>query len=244
MISYEQAIDISKCFATEISRKYGDNIIAVYVTGSLGSDYYRPGQSDIDTIIIVKVPRSEITELSRQIESIADRYMKDYDVPKGFGAIVISEEQLYPPYIVNEEIVPELLRLKMQSKIIFGGYDLSSIPLPDKQAIIDAENAFEDWRETEFTVAENMTRTMTINSILLLLKRYLLIACDVIEFNKFKVIDKYLQYNPPFVNEEVFNLINGGLHNGIDVISDEQLLMMSKWHQQVLLQMNKLLLGR
>ena len=76
----------------------------------MGSDYYRPGQSDIDTAIITACDRKEVSVMDKEIEGIADRYWKEYDVPKGFGAIVFAEEQLYPPYVPI--LVPKLHILK------------------------------------------------------------------------------------------------------------------------------------
>ena len=47
MISYEKAIDITKQFANIVRDLLKDKLLAVFAIGSLGSDYYRPGQSDI-----------------------------------------------------------------------------------------------------------------------------------------------------------------------------------------------------
>ena len=54
---------------------------------------------------------------------------------------------------------------------------------------------------------------MLVNFTLIMLKRYLTIKCDIIEFNKFKVIDLYIKNNPPYVDEELFEFIEKSLHN-------------------------------
>lgn len=41
-------------FAKEVSALFPKKIEAVFAIGSLGSDYYRPGQSDIDTVVFAK----------------------------------------------------------------------------------------------------------------------------------------------------------------------------------------------
>ena len=253
IISYDEAINIAQKFAKELKEKFGNKLLAVYVIGSLGSDYYRPGQSDIDTVIITSCDRSEVVKIDKEIEGIADRYWKEYDVPKGFGAIVFAEEQLYPPYIPKEELILEILRLKTQSKLIYGCYDIEKIPLPNKQAIIDNENAFEDWvdssleKDKEEEAKKSFTeldRQVFINSTLWHLKRYLMIKCDIIEFNKFKVIDLYLQNNPPIVNQEAFDVINKAMNDGYDVLSDEQLQRLDKWRKDFRIEMLKLVLNR
>ena len=60
MILFEDAIQIALEFAKEIDDKCPNKIKAVYAIGSLGSDYYRPGQSDIDTAIIVNSSRENV----------------------------------------------------------------------------------------------------------------------------------------------------------------------------------------
>lgn len=253
IISYDEAIKIAKKFANELKEKYGDKLLAVFVIGSLGSDYYRPGQSDIDTVIITACDRKDASIMDKEIESIADRYWKEFNVPKGFGAIVFAEEQLYPPYVPKEELILEILRLKMQSKLIDGFYDIDNIPMPDKQAIIENENAFEDWMEnskkenepiddkTEFS---DLDKQVFINSTLWHIKRFLMIKCDVIEFNKYKVIDLYLKNNPPIVNQEIFDLITDALNNGYDVLTDEKMPRLNKWRDDFCVQMLKLVLDR
>jgi len=255
-ISYDEAINIAQKFAEELKNKYNEKILAVFVIGSLGGDYYRPGQSDIDTVVITSCNRQEINAIDEEAEAIADRYWKEYDVPKGFGAIVFAEEQLYPPYVAKEELILEILRLMTQSRLIYGYYDIKKVPMPDKQAMIDNENAFEDWMaesakkagqhgesETQTTFSE-LDKQIFVNGTLWHIRRFLMINSDIIEFNKFKLIDLYLKNNPPIVDEEVFKTINIALHDSYDAISDEQMQTLSNWHNNFRVQMLKIVLNR
>ena len=122
LITYDEAIRIAQEFAKEVADTFPGNILAVFAIGSLGSDYYRPGQSDIDTAIITNCGRQDVAKVEREVARLQDRYWKDYQVPKGFGAIVFAEEQLYPPYVAEEELILEILRLKTQSKLLYGAY--------------------------------------------------------------------------------------------------------------------------
>ena len=216
MITYEQAISIAKQFANIVRNLLKDKLLAVFAIGSLGSDYYRPGQSDIDTIIITSLKREELKIYRKDIRKLADTYQEKYNVPKGFGAILLAEEQLYPPYISEEELILEIYRIKLQSKLIYGNYDITKIPNPTKKDIIEDAKAFEKWRLEEhknnpdFKINNNI---MLVNSTLMMLKRYLMIKCDIIEFNKFKVIDLYIKNNPPYADEELFEFIEKSLHN-------------------------------
>ena len=216
MITYEQAINIAFEFAKELKDILKDKLLAVFAIGSLGSDYYRPGQSDIDTIIITNLKREELKLYKKDIRKLADSYQEKYNVPKGFGAILLAEEQLYPPYIAEEELVLEIYRIKLQSKLIYGNYDITKILNPSKDAIIEDARAFEKWRQEEhknnpdFKINNNI---MLVNSTLMMLKRYLMIKCDIMEFNKFKVVSLYMKNNPPYVDEELFEFIEKSLHN-------------------------------
>jgi len=238
VISYHQAIEIAKKFAEELRNKFHDKITAVFAIGSLGSNYYRPGKSDIDTFIITNCTRNDKKAISKEIRTIANRYQNEFDIPKGFGAVVVAEGQLYPPYVAKEEIILEILRLKTQSKLIYGSYDIEKIPMPPKQAIIDNELAFQGWVDGERKKKtsqdkEKFNRIAFINSTLMLLKRYLLIQHEIIEFNKFKVIELYLANTPPFVNDEVFDFINSSLHDRDISLGEEHMSRMLKWRNEL-----------
>lgn len=244
-IFYDEAIQIAKEFAEELAEKFRNKIVAVFAIGSLGSDYYRPGQSDIDTAVITNYNRNDVAKIEKEIETIQDRYWKNYNVPKGFGAIVFAEEQLYPPYKKEEELILEILRLKMQSKLIYGNYDISKAPMPDRQAIKDDAIAFQAWADNEKKTNPSFNdwnvQTL-VNSTLIALKRYLMIKHGIIEFNKFKVIGLYLENDPPIINDEVFDFIDLSLHNNDIEVSDEKLSRMVQWHEELYTVINNLVL--
>lgn len=231
VISYEEALKIASKFAKEVEERFPGKIEAVLAIGSLGSDYYRPGQSDIDTAVITRYTRSEIEEVTNIIEKIADRYWKEYEVPKEFGACVFAKEQLYPPYVKNEKLIQKILRLKYQSKLIYGSFAVEDIPMPDKKAIKDDILNFQEWSDSQPPMVH--TKKTMVNSTLMGLKRYLLLAHDIIEFNKLKVIDLYLRNDPPMVNEEVFDFITRYLYDQPYEWNDEIRERFTKWHDEL-----------
>lgn len=252
-ISMEQAVEIAKEFACEIAKMGGDSLIAVFAIGSLGGGYYRPGQSDIDTLIIVDDSKetlltNKISEDKMLVDKIADEYQNKYNIPKGFGSIVISKNQLYPPYNKTDELVLEIINLKAQGLLLYGNFDTDSIPMPDRNAIIEDAKAFEDWWDESFINSKQLLSiTACSNSILILLKRYLLIEKGIVEFNKLKVIDTYLHNNPPVVNKEIFELINNYIDGKVcedKAITEQQLDEMNSFHRELRLTMNRLLLNR
>lgn len=246
MISYDEAIRIAQTFSKEVTGRFPGKIVAVYAIGSLGSDYYRPGQSDIDTAVITNCGRQDLSEIAREIGIIKNRYWKDYQVPKGFGAIVFAEEQLYPPYVAEEELILEILRLKTQSKLLYGKYNVDDIPMPGKQAIIDDVKSFQAWADHEKKVDSSFDvfdAPKLVNSTLIALKRYLMIQHGIVEFNKFKVIDLYLRNNPPLVDEETFAFIDFALHHTGVEVDAEKLARMVQWHERLFTTINHLVLN-
>lgn len=239
-ISYEEAIKIAEKFAKEIADIFPGKIEAVFAIGSLGSDYYRPGQSDIDTAVITRFTRSEMPEIERRIDEIADRYWNEYNIPKGFGAISFAREQLYPPYVKEEELIQEILRLKCQSRLIYGDFDVRDIPTPDKEAIWNDILAFQEWSDSQPPLVHS--RQSFTNSTLIALKRYLLLKYDIVEFNKFKVINLYLEHEPPMVDEEIFNFITKSLHGQTAEWDEEIRMKYTAWHDELYRVVNQLVL--
>lgn len=231
VILFDDAIQIVKDFAKEIDCKVPGKIKAVFAIGSLGSDYYRPGQSDIDTAIIVDVPRCELFDIAVKVVETAKKYQDKYNVPKGFGSVVFAEEQLYPPYIKEEELIQEVLRLKTQARLVYGNYDLQNVPIPDWKAIKDDILNFQEWVDSEPPMEHDTVSF--VNSTLIALKRYLLLKHHIIEFNKFKVIDLYEKNAPILVNREIFAFIDDYLHDRPyewnDEIRDKYVL----WHDKL-----------
>lgn len=243
MIPYDKATEIALAFAKEITAMFPDKIMAVFAIGSLGSDYYRPGQSDIDTAVITNADRIECQKLREEIEFVADRYWKRFDIPKGFGAIVFAPEQLYPPYRKEEELILEILRLKTQSKLLLGQYDMSRVPIPDKRAIIEDAIAFQEWADGEkakdpcFRIRDGQT---LVNSTLIALKRYLMIRYDVVEFNKFKVVGLYMGHEPPFVDKRLFDFVEASLRGDAVTPDDDHFRAMLASHDELYSVVNKL----
>ena len=164
VISEAEAMEIVRKFLRELRRR-GD-LLALYVIGSLGGGYYRPGQSDIDTVIVV---RDDAMITQERVNKIANKYWKRYKIPKGFGSVMIRESELSPPYLKSE--------------------------------------IFEMWADRELEGIDKLQITGCVNTILMHLRRYLIIEKGVFEFNKFRMIDAYLRSGPPLVDEQAFDFI-------------------------------------
>ena len=209
IITETKAMEIVREFLDEICREEKD-ILALYVIGSLGGGYYRPGQSDIDTVIIVG-DDAAITQ--ERMDAIAKKYWHSYEIPKGFGSIMIRLSELSPPYAKSEieefEFTVEIARLKTQGKPVFGGINLDGIKMPSKEDFIKDGIIMEKWFAKEFgnPMFDKLQITGCVNTILGYLRRYLIIEKSVFEFNKFLTIETYMCNEPPIVNKPVFDFI-------------------------------------
>lgn len=105
-------------FSAGVEERCGDAVGAVFVIGSLATRTYRPGRSDIDTLIIVSDACN--AETMQAIGSIAASFRDALGIPKGFGAVCIAERKLCPPYTPEEELVPEIVRLKAHGVAVRG----------------------------------------------------------------------------------------------------------------------------
>jgi len=227
IVTEERALEIVEEFKNELYAVDSDGILAIYLVGSLGGGYYRPGQSDIDTAIIL---RDDATITQEEIEEVADRYWKKYQVPKGFGAMVIFEKELFPPYLKSEaeefEFSVEIARLKVQGKLFCGDYCLDHVPMPSREHLIQDAVIMERWLQSEFghPIYNKLSITASINCILGVMRRYLMIDRGIFEFNKFKTVDAYLHNSPAIVDEAVFEFVDEYLHGA--VVGDEKSLAM------------------
>ena len=73
---------------------------------------------------------------------------------------------------------------------------------------------FERWLEDEFFKGNpiaGFSEAACVNTILIHLGRYLRIRRGVMEFNKRRVIARYMENEPPFVDEEAFGLVEVSL---------------------------------
>ena len=217
MITEAMAMDIVNEFLAEICCE-DEGILALYIIGSLGGGYYRPGQSDIDTIIIVK---NEAAITQERMDEIAAKYGKSYNIPKGFGAVMVRFFELSPPYTKSEtdefEFSVEIARLKTQGLRIYGEINLDYVKMPSKEDFINDAIIMEKWFLKEFgnPMFDKLQISGCVNMILNYIRRYLMIEKHIFEFNKFTTIETYMCHEPPMVNKPVFDFIHKNLRDEV-----------------------------
>jgi predicted nucleotidyltransferase len=213
------AWEILDRYAGDCLRIDSNSLLAIYAIGSLAGGYYRPGQSDIDAVLIVKNGSEHIwgnsETPSTHLEGLNRKYLETYKIPKDFGPFPLLEGELFPPYNPDRHCLPlEIARLKLQGKCIYGNFDLGPVPMPTTEDFLRDAQHFEEWWQDEFsknTPLKSMSPAACVNTIFMHLSRFLRIKKGVIEFDKQKLIEKYLENAPPFTDDEAFRLVKASL---------------------------------
>jgi hypothetical protein len=214
VILESKAWEILRSYAGDCAALDAGSLYAVYAIGSLGGGYYRPGQSDIDAVLIVQdAPNSYLLsglEPSDELVRLNWFYARKYAVPKDFAPFPLPVSKLLPPYDPAEELAPEIARLKLQGVCVWGSFDLDKIPMPSPEDARLYVQHFEVWWRDEYSKIrsiESLTAVECLNTILMHLQRFLWIERGLIEFNKLKLINAYLANDPPFNDQSAFDIV-------------------------------------
>lgn len=194
VVSEKEAWEISKEFSHGVAQITGKNLKAVIVIGSLAGGNYRPGTSDIDIAVIVDDECSQEQKL--QVRERATFFRDKYAIPKDFGAVIIMEKELFPPYDPAQELVPEILRLKHQGIIIQGFYELDKIPEPTKEDFKSYARVFYPWLRTNYIdnrSVEARTVDAIVNTLLYELRLFIWDVQNEFVFNKEDVLRMFLK---------------------------------------------------
>jgi hypothetical protein len=239
------AWEILQKYVQDCARIGADSLIAVYAIGSLPGGYYRPGQSDIDAILIVKDGSQHVwgdsQAASQPLQALNHQYLKTYRIPKDFGPFPLQEKELYPPYNPEmDTLAQEIARLKVQGQCIYGHYDLSTVPMPGPQDFLQGARHFEAWWRDAFAKEvppEQMSATACVNTMLIHLGRYLVIRRGIVEFNKVNLISTYLQNDPPYVDRQIFAQLTAHLEG--TGLSESEVAQLREFTHQFRIQMNE-----
>jgi predicted nucleotidyltransferase len=224
-----------------------ESLRTVYATGSLSGGYYRPGQSDIDAVLIVADGSQEVwgdwEECSERLAALNQAYTERCRIPKELGGFALQESTLYPPYDPTADILPlEIARLKVQGVCVYGAFDLESVPMPTADDYRRGARNFEAWMDDAFLPEHpiaGFSEAACVNTILIYLGRYLRIERGVLEFDKRAVIAAYRQHDPPFVNQVAFRLVEASLAG--ETLSEPQIEELRRYAAQLRTEMNQYL---
>lgn len=107
--------------------------------------------------------------MGESVRTLAAGYRDTYEVPKGFGAVLVRERELRPPYDPHAELVPEILRLKQHGVLIWGAHKKELVPEPSAEDFRAYARVFYPWLRAAFIDCrpeEARTVDATVNTIL------------------------------------------------------------------------------
>ena len=225
-ISEARAWEIAREFASEAtSQDVNRYILGIFMIGSLAAKQYHPGRSDIDTVIVARNSISD--EFRAMLREMRASFQSKYGIPKGFGGIILREQDLKPPYDPEKELVPEIYRLLHQGRLIWGEYDLSGVPMPSRDDFRAYAKVFYTWLRGLEGPDRERTIVATVNRILIEIRLFIWDRTDDFILNKRELIPIFLEtkhgdhYRDALRDVHEYVLGNAQLH---DLDSLERLL--------------------
>jgi len=251
VIEEKTAWDILKSYAVECARIDSLSLVALFAIGSLPGGYYRPGQSDIDAVLIVADGSEAIWGASSSLTTdapsnrLADlnkKYRQHYDIPKDFGPFPLQPHELLPPYDPNKELTLEIARLKLQGKLVYGAFSMQNIPMPAKKDFLADFKQFEEWWDNDFAgkyPPERFSLTACSNTILAHLNRYLIIEKGIIQFDKRQIIPLCLANNGLLLDKQQLDVVQK--HLELKDVAEAELKELRQYAVDLRRNMNSLL---
>jgi hypothetical protein len=223
-----------------------DSLMAIYAIGSLPAGYYRPGQSDIDAVLIVRDGSEgiwgNINASSERLAGLNAEYQRHYGIPKSFGPFPLEPHELHPPYDADKTLTLEIARLKVQGEIVYGDFSLEDVPMPTREDYLADFRRFEDYWDNDFskkTPVERMTAVQCVNTILIHLHRYLIVEKGIIEFDKRRIVPSCTVRGTPFLYQPALDLVRRHLETG--KVSEEETTNLRQYVSDLRHNMNALL---
>ena len=105
--------------------------------------------------------------------------------------------------------MPEIARLKLQSKCVCGGFDLDNVPMPSAGDYLEYIQYFEEWTRDRFMASASfdiLSASGCVNTLMMHLHRFLWIKRGIVEFDKRKLATLYLAHDPPFADKRLLEL--------------------------------------
>lgn len=188
-------------FARALRRFNAPQIRAAFVIGSFPGGYFRPGQSDLDVVIILagSPPTDEPTCQQHQALRQAIKELASKASPYEIEPMFIYEAELKRD--PQSGLLPRAdfaLRLLLQSQLLMGEFDLQQVdqPLP-QDFIVVLQRYLEYFQHKIIPDSIDQAPLPALVKHVLTLMRYALIICrQHVQYNKLAVLQDYLRLTP------------------------------------------------
>lgn len=181
--------------ALRLSNASFKGLRAIFTIGSLPGGYFRPSQSDLDVVVLFNDPPRSGNDLE-DLKAGLDELIQPKKLLHPF------EVECMPRFISDLGRNPEsgllqnpdlVARLKVQSKQLFGNYPVQTLPMPSATEWAWETRNFLRWwdLQTAADPTRSTTPSMQIKKTLALVRFYLAVRRDLVEYNKFKLLEVY-----------------------------------------------------
>ena len=168
---------------------------AVFAIGSLPGGYFRPAQSDLDVVTLFNDPPKkgqELASLSAQLEELVQpgKLLHPFEVECLPRFIVDLGRNPQTGLLQNPDLVA---RLKVQSKQLVGNYPIQTLPMPSAEEWAWETRNFLHWWDDQEKIEPiaSVSTAKQIKKTLALVRFYLAVRRDLVEYNKFKLLEVY-----------------------------------------------------
>ncbi len=188
-------------FARALQEFNAPQIRVAFVIGSFPGGYFRPGQSDLDVVIILagSPPTDEPTCQQHQALRQAIKELANKASPYEIEPMFIYEAELKRD--PRNGLLPRAdfaLRLLLQSQLLMGEFDLQQVdqPLPQDFTYV-LQRYLEYFQHKIGPDGFDQAPLSDLVKHVLTLMRYALIICRQHEqYNKFAILQDYLRFIP------------------------------------------------
>ena len=185
-------------FARALQEFNAPQIRAAFVIGSFPGGYFRPGQSDLDVVIIFagSPPTDETTCQQHQALRQAIKELASKASPYEIEPMFIYESELKRD--PHSGLLPRAdfaSRLLLQSQLLMGEFDLHQVDQPMPQDFIPTLQRYLEYFQHK--IVPNGFDQAPLSGLIkhvLTLMRYALIICrQHVQYNKFAILQDYLR---------------------------------------------------
>jgi len=178
-----------------------NEVRAIFSIGSLPGGYFRPGQSDLDVLVLFKgAPDAEaVFSKAQQAEKERLEAFLLRAEPYDMELIFLHESRLQrDPQTGRLPYADFVQRLLSQSKLLWGAFELSSLEAPGKEDFACAFKRYLEYLRKKHgdDFIKQGILTELLKHVLVLMRTYLQVQRGMLEYDKTQLARRYRASNP------------------------------------------------
>ena len=178
---------------------------AIIAIGSLPGGYFRPGQSDLDLIVLFHGTPPADAAFSQAEREEMERLKKlaAQASPFEIELIFLHESRLArDPLTGCLPYADFVQRLRSQSKLLWGRVDLASLTAPEREDFVCAFKRYLEYEQDKLGMEFSQAWTQSplaelLKHALVLMRTFLLVRRGILEYDKTRIARLYTENRPP-----------------------------------------------